>query len=122
MEAGLRPDVLAHEVEADKQDCSQDGPDSLKPDVAVAVLGCGFALVAIFPGKQPERDLRRDEHDAHGDVGNAELRINLRAVGGGHGRQPHPGWVKNEKVRTDEGDQPDNQQDRQAHASAPSYV
>src|SRR2546429_4057149 len=116
-EALRRPDGFARQVQTDKQNHGKDGPHHLKLSAAVRILrrpGTS-AAVAVLPREPSQGQLRGNEYGSHENERGGEVVIDSRGGRGGSDRQP-PGFGDDE-IRADQSNQPDDQQQREAHGT-----
>jgi len=69
--------------------------------------------ITIQPHERAERQLRRDEHDAHENVSGREMMVDGRSERRStHGQPPR---LRNEEVGAEKCDQPNDNQKNEAH-------
>jgi hypothetical protein len=117
LEAFGCPDGAALQVQPDKKDRGQRGPDDLELGITVRVTRLFTILtIAVAPGEISKAALGKNKDDAHDDEGPGELVVDAGG-GGGHARGQPP-RLGDEEIRADEGDQPDDRQESETHGRA----
>src|SRR6185312_11003118 len=109
-----RPYVTSHEVQTNKDDGSQGGPQQLQLGITVRVIDLFSSWpVAILPDQVAQGDLRRHENNAHHDISQGELVVDpCRRRGSSMGKPP--GFC-HKKICADEGYYPDKREKSEAH-------
>src|SRR6202790_3467854 len=112
------PDRAAHQIQPDKQDRRQYRPHNFQHVVAVHVARWRRrGAVTIPPSEISQRQLRSHEDNSHQQVRGGKVMVNARSRSGRSGRQPP--CLGNKEVGADESDQPDDDENNEAHVARP---